>query len=91
MVINSCRFNFSFSSKGFIRITSRIIVQIAVVKRNWCFVCFICAFLFKMSKWENNDEIQILREYLRIPSVYPNIDYGKALEWFENLLEIMKF
>lgn len=44
-----------------------------------------------MSKWENNDEIQILREYLRIPSVYPNIDYGKSLEWFGNLLEIMKF
>lgn len=29
-----------------------------------------------MSKWENNEEIQIFREYLRIPSVYPDIDYG---------------
>lgn len=29
-----------------------------------------------MSKWENNEEIEILREYLRIPSVPPNIDYG---------------
>lgn len=29
-----------------------------------------------MSKWENNEEIQIFREYLRIPTVHPNIDYG---------------
>lgn len=25
--------------------------------------------------WEENEEIQIFREYLRIPSVHPNIDY----------------
>lgn len=30
-----------------------------------------------MSKWDNNEEIQILRKYLRIPSVHPNINYGK--------------
>lgn len=30
-----------------------------------------------MSAWENNEEIEIFREYLRIPSVHPNIDYGK--------------
>lgn len=30
-----------------------------------------------MSDWENNEEIQIFREYLRIPSVHPNIDYRK--------------
>lgn len=30
-----------------------------------------------MSSWENNEEIEIFREYLRIPSVHPNIDYGK--------------
>lgn len=29
-----------------------------------------------MSAWENNEEIQIFREYLRIPTVHPNIDYG---------------
>lgn len=28
------------------------------------------------SAWENNEEIKIFREYLRIPSVHPNIDYG---------------
>lgn len=27
--------------------------------------------------YENNEEIKIFREYLRIPSVHPNIDYGK--------------
>lgn len=33
-----------------------------------------------MSKWENNEEIEIFREYLRIPSVQPNVNYGT----FEN-------
>lgn len=28
-------------------------------------------------KWENNEEIQIFREYLKVPSVHPNIDYGR--------------
>lgn len=28
------------------------------------------------SKWENNEEIRIFREYLRIPTVQPNVDYG---------------
>lgn len=28
------------------------------------------------NNWENNEEIRILQEYLRIPSVHPNIDYG---------------
>lgn len=30
-----------------------------------------------MSKWENNEEIEIFRKYLRIPSVHPDVDYGK--------------
>lgn len=25
----------------------------------------------------NNEEIKIFQEYLRIPSVHPNVDYGK--------------
>lgn len=29
-----------------------------------------------MSKWENKAEIKRFREYLRIPSVHPNINYG---------------
>lgn len=38
--------------------------------------------LFKMSEnWEKNEEIQMLREYLRIPSVHPNIDYGSIFKW----------
>lgn len=27
--------------------------------------------------WEFNSEIQLFREYLRIPSVHPDIDYSK--------------
>lgn len=40
-----------------------------------------------MSKWEDNEEIQIFREYLRIPSVHPNIDYGKNTMhfWFNSI------
>lgn len=29
-----------------------------------------------MTDYENNEEIKIFREYLRIPTVHPNIDYG---------------
>lgn len=27
-------------------------------------------------EWEENEEIKIFREYLQIPSVHPDIDYG---------------
>lgn len=27
--------------------------------------------------WEMDEEIQIFREYLRYPTVHPNVDYGK--------------
>lgn len=27
--------------------------------------------------WEKNEEIQIFREYLRIPTVHPDVDYGR--------------
>lgn len=29
------------------------------------------------SAWENNEEIKIFQEYLQIPSVHPDINYGK--------------
>lgn len=29
------------------------------------------------AEWENNEEIKIFREYLRIPTVHPNVDYSK--------------
>jgi hypothetical protein len=32
--------------------------------------------LKKYQQWEENEEIQLFREYLRIPSVHPEIDYG---------------
>lgn len=28
-------------------------------------------------EWENNEEIKIFREYLRIPTVHPDVDYSK--------------
>lgn len=31
-----------------------------------------------MSKWEDNSEIKLFREYLRIPSVHPDIDYSEC-------------
>lgn len=33
-----------------------------------------------LNKWEFNEEIQIFREYLRIPSVQPNVEYGKQMK-----------
>lgn len=30
------------------------------------------------SKWSDNEEIQIFRDYLRIPTVHPNIDYSNV-------------
>lgn len=32
-----------------------------------------------ISKWTENEEIQIFREYLRIPTVQPTPDYRKIL------------
>lgn len=31
------------------------------------------------SPWYGNEEIKIFRQYLRIPTVYPDIDYGKVI------------
>lgn len=42
------------------------------------------------SVWENNEEIKIFREYLRIPSVHPNIDYGNFLN-FEKYIQKLNF
>ncbi|XP_068152465.1 aminoacylase-1-like [Drosophila tropicalis] len=35
------------------------------------------------SLWENNEEIQIFREYLRIPTVQPNVDYTSCVEFLK--------
>ncbi|GAB0091333.1 aminoacylase-1 [Sergentomyia squamirostris] len=32
-------------------------------------------------KWENNEEIKIFREYLKIPSVHPNVNYEPCVEF----------
>ncbi|XP_055303616.1 aminoacylase-1-like isoform X2 [Sitodiplosis mosellana] len=36
-----------------------------------------------MSKWDNNEEIQIFREYLRIPTVHPNVDYEPCVKFLQ--------
>nr|XP_036674004.1 aminoacylase-1 [Drosophila suzukii]XP_036674005.1 aminoacylase-1 [Drosophila suzukii]XP_036674006.1 aminoacylase-1 [Drosophila suzukii] len=35
------------------------------------------------AKWENNEEIKIFREYLRIPTVHPNVDYTACSEFLK--------
>lgn len=55
---------YKYTSTGF-----RVIISIVIVVR--------VASAVKMSKWEDNEEIKLFREYLRIPSVHPNIDYGE--------------
>lgn len=39
-----------------------------------------------MSAWEDNEEIKIFREYLRIPSVHPNVDYGELSAEVEHMI-----
>lgn len=34
-------------------------------------------------KWENNEEIKIFREYLRIPTVHPDVDYTACVEFLK--------
>ncbi|XP_014087743.2 aminoacylase-1 [Bactrocera oleae] len=36
-----------------------------------------------MSSWKDNKEIEIFREYLRIPSVHPDIDYAPTVEFLK--------
>ncbi|KAH8330623.1 hypothetical protein KR067_005856 [Drosophila pandora] len=38
-------------------------------------------------KWEANEEIEYLREYLRIPSVHPDPDYKPCLEFLQRQAE----
>lgn len=37
-------------------------------------------------KWIENEEIQIFREYLQIPTVQPNADYRKMFSIISNLI-----
>lgn len=39
--------------------------------------------LKQYQEWENNEEIQIFREYLRFATVHPNIDYGETSTVFK--------
>lgn len=38
-----------------------------------------------LSYWENNEEIRIFREYLRIATVHPDIDYRNNLNLARNV------
>jgi len=33
------------------------------------------------TEWENNEEIKIFRDYLRIKTEHPNIDYSKFIDF----------
>ncbi|EDW15005.1 aminoacylase-1 [Drosophila mojavensis] len=35
------------------------------------------------TEWESNEEINIFREYLRIPTVHPNVDYTACVEFLK--------
>lgn len=35
--------------------------------------------LSNIIQWENNEEIKIFREYLRIKTVHPNVDYSNCI------------
>ncbi|XP_061396693.1 aminoacylase-1B-like [Musca vetustissima] len=42
------------------------------------------------NKWENNEEIEYFREYLRIPSVHPKPDYSKCLDFLKKQSESLE-
>lgn len=41
-------------------------------------------------KWEQDEEIQIFREYLRVPAVQPNADYRKMFSIISQLICMTK-
>lgn len=43
----------------------------------------------RKEEWENNEELNIFREYLRIPSVHPDVDYSKCAKDSANLCYIL--
>ncbi|XP_037045173.1 aminoacylase-1-like isoform X2 [Bradysia coprophila] len=43
-----------------------------------------------MAKWADNEEIQIFREYLQIPSVHPDIDYTPCVEFLRRQAESLE-
>lgn len=43
-----------------------------------------------MAAWENNEEIRLFQEYLRIPSVHPNIDYEPCVEFIKKQAEALE-
>ncbi|XP_065088295.1 aminoacylase-1-like [Ochlerotatus camptorhynchus] len=43
----------------------------------------------KSEEWENNEDIKIFREYLKIPSVHPNINYDDCVEFLKRQAAVL--
>ncbi|XP_058444394.1 aminoacylase-1A-like [Malaya genurostris] len=41
----------------------------------------------RYQEWENNEEIQIFREYLRIPTVHPDVNYDECVKFLKRQAE----
>ncbi|XP_062536216.1 aminoacylase-1-like [Armigeres subalbatus] len=37
----------------------------------------------KFAEWESNEDIKIFREYIKIPSVHPNVNYDECVEFLK--------
>lgn len=44
----------------------------------------------KYQEWENNEEIKIFREYLRIPTVHPDVNYDDCVEFLRRQAEALE-
>ncbi|XP_053682847.1 aminoacylase-1B-like [Sabethes cyaneus] len=44
----------------------------------------------RYKEWENNEEIKIFREYLRIPTVHPDVNYDKCVEFLTRQAESLQ-
>lgn len=44
----------------------------------------------KFTEWENNKDIQIFRDYLKIPSVHPNVNYNECVEFLRNQADVLE-
>ncbi|CAK1604496.1 unnamed protein product [Parnassius mnemosyne] len=42
------------------------------------------------TKWDNDEVLQRFREYLRIPSVHPNVDYNDCVKFLKKQADLLK-
>lgn len=50
---------------------------------------FYSEIIFNMAAWENDEEIMRFREYLKIPSVQPDVDYSACVEFLTAQARLM--